>query len=439
MNTKFVLITLAGSLLVSTGCTKSRWFTRKDYSESQDPFMETEGVASSSGADKAGRATLDDSTSSADNSVADTRPLAGPKPIQRVGSVTDPANPGAPISRAVYPEAGEATTSSSSPAAGATRSYEGTELSGYLQKRRSEMETRTADATAQASQAVNTQAAAAKSTASTLTDPARRSPAAQAAALPKLSEEAEGFSNFLSQGARTADSAASTARQAAATVEETEDAAADFADFAAQKQAEWSTEVSNAPATAKKTATSAVSSARNSAQAVVDDFVEQVNTPAASGSEFEPDQFANDDAAMGDEAESAQPLIRKAAAASTETEFEANPFEEFEAPAPKAAAPKAAPKATTSKAASSKAPAPKAAPAEFEENPFENPFAEAPAKAAAPKPSAGKSATGAAGAKTGSARTPAASKAPAKKSTEPTVDDGFGFDSGWKPSNLETP
>lgn len=433
MNAKFVLITLAGSLLVSTGCSKSRWFTRKDYAESQDPFMETEGVASSSPADKAGRARLDDSTSSADSAVADARPLAGPKPIQRVGSVTDPARPGAPISRAVYPEAGEAEATAGAPAAGTTRSYEGTELSGYLQKRRSEMETRTADTAAQASQAVNTQAAAARSTASTLTDPARRSPAAQAAALPKLSEEAEGFSNFLSQGARTADSAASTARQAAATVEQTEDAAADFADFAAQKQAEWSTEVSNAPATAKKTASNAVSSARNSAQAVVDDFVEQVNTPAADGSEFEPDQFASDDAAMEDEAESAQPLIRKAAA-SRDTEFEANPFEEFEAPAPKAAAPKSSPKS-----AASKAPAPKAAPAEFEENPFENPFADAPAKAAAPKPSAGKSATGATGAKTGSARTPAASKAPAKKSAEPTVDDGFGFDSGWKPSNLETP
>jgi hypothetical protein len=437
MNKKFVLISLAGSLLVSTGCTKSRWFTRKDYAESQDPFMETEGVASSSGADKAGRATLDDS-SSADSAVADARPLSGPKPIQRVGSTTDPANPGAPISRAVYPETGEAAATAGAPATGATRSYEGTELSGYLQKRRSEMATRTTDTTAQASQAVNTQAAAAKSTASTMTDPARRSPAAQAAALPKLSDEAEGFSNFLSQGARTADSAASTTRQAAATISETENAAADFADFAAQKQAEWSTEVSNAPATVKKTASSAVSSARNSAQAVVDDFVEHVNTPAA-GNEFEADQFASEETAMEDETESAQPLIRKAAAASEETEFEANPFEEFEAPAPKAPASKAAAPKPASKAAASKAPAPRTAPAEFEENPFENPFADTPAKTIAPKSSPGKPASAATGAKPGSAKTSATPKAPAKKSAEPTVDDSFGFDSGWKPSHLETP
>lgn len=441
MNKKFVLITLAGSLLVSTGCSKSRWFTRKDYAESQDPFMETEAVASTSGADKAGRATLDDSPASS-GAVADTRPLSGPKPIQRVGSLTDPANPGPPVSRAVYPESEATAAVPKSATPGVTRSYQGSELSGYLQKRRAEVETKTADVTAQAGSAINNEAAAAKSTATALTTP-RQSPAARAAAMPKLSEEAAGFNSFLEQGARTADSAASTARNAAATVQETEDAAADFADFAAQKQAEWSTEASDAPATIRKTAGNATASARNSAQTMVDDFVEHVNSPAASGgSEFESDEFAADDAsAMSgeEEAESAQPLIRKPAAAASE--FDANPFEEFEAPAPRAATPKAtkpvAAKTPATKAPVAKSPAAKPAPSassgdEFEENPFENPFAEAPAKAASPKPAASKSAGS-------GAKSPAGSSAPAKKTAEPAVDDSFGFGTGWKPANLSTP
>lgn len=443
MNKKFVLITLAGSLLVSTGCTKSRWFTRKDYAESQDPFMETEAVASTSGSDKSGRATLDDATPS--SAVADTRPLSGPKPIQRVGSVTDPANPGPPVSRAVYPESEAATATTKSTPPGVTRSYEGSELSGYLQKRRSEAEGRTAEVSSQASQAIGNQAAAAKSSSAALTNPARRSLAAETPPMTKLSAEAEGFNSFLEKGARTAESAASSARQTAATVQQTEDAAADFADFAAQKKAEWSTEATNAPATVRKTASNAAASVRGSAQTMVDDFVEQVNTPAASaGSEFEPDQFSGSDASFDgssmqteDEGESAQPLIRKPAAA--ESEFEANPFEEFEAPAPRVATPK------TTKPVASKAPAPKPAAAkpapefssgdEFEENPFENPFAEAPAKAA-PKPAAK-----AAGntAKAPASKNGAGSKAPAKQTSEPAVDDSFGFGTGWKPANLSTP
>jgi hypothetical protein len=44
---KPILLTLACGLLFSTGCAaKNRWFSRKDYSEIQDPFMETEAVAS---------------------------------------------------------------------------------------------------------------------------------------------------------------------------------------------------------------------------------------------------------------------------------------------------------------------------------------------------------------------------------------------------------
>jgi len=433
MNKKFVLITIAGSLLVSTGCTKSRWFTRKDYAESQDPFMETEAVASTSGTDKAGRATLDDTPAS---SVADTRPLSGPKPIQRVGSVADPAMPGLPVSRAVYPESEAATATTKSAAPGVTRSYEGSELSGYLQKRRSEVGNKTAEVSSQASQALGNQAAEAKSTATALTNPARRSPAAEAAAMPKLSAEAEGFNSFLEQGARTAESAASTARQTAATVQETEDAAADFAELAAQKKAEWSTEATNAPATVKKTASNAAASVRGSAQSMVDDFVEHVNSPAATtGSEFAADEFTGSEpsSAAEEEMESAQPLIRKAAAASSE--FEANPFEESAAPAPRAAAPK------TAKPVAAKAPAAKPAPEfssgeEFEENPFENPFADPPAKAAAPKPAAKPNDSAA---RTGAGKSSASSKAPAKKTAEPAVDDSFGFGTGWKPANLSTP
>ena len=72
MMKKPILLTLACGLLFSTGCAaKNRWFSRKDYSEIQDPFMETEAVASkdespaSEGSrDSAGRAKLGGTASS---------------------------------------------------------------------------------------------------------------------------------------------------------------------------------------------------------------------------------------------------------------------------------------------------------------------------------------------------------------------------------------
>ena len=48
MPKKMVLIGLIGSTMLMSGCSRSRAFTRGDYSEMQDPFMG--GVADSSAA-----------------------------------------------------------------------------------------------------------------------------------------------------------------------------------------------------------------------------------------------------------------------------------------------------------------------------------------------------------------------------------------------------
>lgn len=101
-------------LLTSTGCSKSRWLSRNDYSEMHDPFMEGESAVAETPAvpkasNGAGRARLDDSDTASismaqvpsSRTAATGGPLSGPKPIQQA-SGTAAARP--PVSQASYPQ-----------------------------------------------------------------------------------------------------------------------------------------------------------------------------------------------------------------------------------------------------------------------------------------------------------------------------------------------
>ena len=113
MMKKPILLTLACGLLFSTGCAaKNRWFSRKDYSEIQDPFMETEAVASndespaSEGSrDSAGRAKMG-GTASSTGSVAKSElsPGSPPKSVLQTGASEDGVARVGRIANASYPE-----------------------------------------------------------------------------------------------------------------------------------------------------------------------------------------------------------------------------------------------------------------------------------------------------------------------------------------------
>ncbi len=101
-------------MLTSTGCSKSRWLSRNDYSEMHDPFMEGESAVAETPAvpkasNGAGRARLDDSDTASismaqvpsSRSAANGAPLSGPKPIQQASGT---AAARSPVSQASYPQ-----------------------------------------------------------------------------------------------------------------------------------------------------------------------------------------------------------------------------------------------------------------------------------------------------------------------------------------------
>ena len=376
---KPILLTLACGLLFSTGCAaKNRWFSRKDYSEIQDPFMETEAVASkdespaSEGSrDSAGRAKLGGAASST-GSVAksESSPGSPPKSVLQTGASEDGVARVGRVANASYPEKTAAAGSPTQPGGTATnpavRSYQGPALSDFLSRKQTESVTAAAD---KANAVTRTASEVAKNPASAI------SPAARAAAIPDLSEEAAGFDNFLQKGTDTVNS---KAKQAASKVQETEQSAEDFNSWASQEKQKWTEEgssaaaaVSTAPAAAKKQVKSAAGQIRKAADDVV--------------TEFETPEF--------DEAATARPLLKRHSPAPTTSEEEVEePEFEFEQ----------APSKRSSGAS----------------NPFANPFDDEEVKATPP-----------------TKRTTTQSSRSGKESSK-SLDSSFQMDSGWKPSHL---
>ena len=374
---KPILLTLACGLLFSTGCAaKNRWFSRKDYSEIQDPFMETEAVvskdksASPEGSrDSAGRAKLG-GASSPTGSVAksESSPGSPPKSVLQTGASDDGVARVGRVANASYPEKGAATGSPTQQGGTTTnsgsRSYQGPALSDFLSRKQSESVTAAAD---KANAVTRTASEVAKNPASAV------SPAARAAAIPDLSEEAAGFDNFLQ---KSTDAVSSKAKQAAVKVKETEQSAEDFSSWASQEKQKWTEEgshaaatVSTAPAAAKKQVKSKAGQIRKAADDVV--------------TEFETPEF--------DEAATARPLLKRYSAAPT-TSVEEEPEFEFEQ----------APSKRSSGAA----------------NPFSNPFDDEEVYATPP-----------------TKRMTTPSSRPGNESSQ-SLDSTFRRDSGWKPSHL---
>jgi hypothetical protein len=367
---------LACGLLFSTGCAaKNRWLSRKDYSEIQDPFMETEAVASkdespaSEGSrDSAGRAKLG-GTASSTGSVAksESSPGSPPKSVPQTGASEDGVARVGRVANASYPEKTAATRSPTQPGGTATnpavRSYQGPALSDFLSRKQTESVTAAAD---KAHAATRTATEVVRNPASAI------SPAARAAAIPDLSEEAAGFDNFLQKGTDTVNS---KAKQAASKVQETEQSAEDFSSWASQEKQKWTQEgsnaaaaVSTAPAAAKKQVKSAAGQIRKAADEVV--------------TEFETPEF--------DEAAAARPLLKRHSPAPATSEEE--PEFEFE-----------------------QAPSKRSTGAS---NPFENPFDGEEVKTTPP-----------------TKHTTTQSSRPGKESSK-SLDSTFQMDSGWKPSHL---
>lgn len=383
MFTKPILATLVLSLLFCSGCAKNRWLSRRDYSEMQDPFMESEAVADAesprrSKGDTAGRARLSNSLADTnpESDARDAVPLLGPKPIQQASAANDPEFRSGRIANAAYPREPEIQSGAAGEAP-STRSYEGPALSDFLQRKKADADPTQATAAGVAPRRQANFAQPGGLSAST---------GAPASSMPKLSAEVDGFTNFLTEKGTAATAAAtSVTQQGSNAVRVAEKDAGDFASWAQQQKATWSDTgesvkdaVSTAPGRMKEDARPAAQQMRRSAENAVPDF----NAP-----DFSPP----DD-------ESAQPLMKtfdpQQPAADFNPEFAAK---KNEVPV-----------------------------AKKEVNPFDDPFAPSfdtdpestvPAKAAA------------------STKTPPGSGR--KRGRQ--LDDSFQMDSGWKPSHLTRP
>lgn len=315
---KPILLTLACGLLFSTGCAaKNRWFSRKDYSEIQDPFMETEAVASKDKSaspegsrDSAGRAQLGGASGSTSSVTrSELSPGSPPKSVLQTGASEDGVARVGRVANASYPEKAAAAGSTAQPGGTTTnpgvRSYQGPALSDFLSRKQTESVTAATD---KANAVTRTATEAVKNPASAI------SPAARAAAIPDLSEEAAGFDNFLQKGTDTVNS---KAKQAASKVQETEQSAEDFSSWASQEKQKWTeggsnaaAAVSTAPAAAKKQVKSAAGQIRKAADDVV--------------TEFETPEF--------DEAATARPLLKRYSPTQTPSVAEEPEFEFEQAP-----------------------------------------------------------------------------------------------------------
>lgn len=383
MSTKPIFAALVLSLLFCSGCAKNRWLSRRDYSEMQDPFMESEAVADAesprrSNGDTAGRARMGNSLADADpeSDARDAAPLLGPKPIQQASAANDPEIRSGRIANAAYPREPEIQSG----AAGeppSTRSYEGPALSDFLQRRKTGTDPTQTTAESVTPRGQTNFAPPGSISAST---------GAPASSMPKLSAEVDGFTNFLSEKSTAATAAAtSVTHQGSNAARVAEQDTGDFASWAQQQKATWSDTgesvtdaVSTAPGRMKEDARAAAQQMRRSAENAVPEF----NTPDSSSAADE----------------SAQPLMKDFDSQQSAADF--NP--EF---------------------AAKKNEVPVA---EKEVNPFDDPFT--PSFDADSEP-------------TVSPKAAASTKTPSGNVRKPSrqLDDSFQMDSGWKPSHLTRP
>lgn len=401
MNPKTIIISLTASLLLSTGCAaKNRWFSRKDYSEVQDPFMEGSEVAAADPetGDTAGRAKLGGGSLSAPG---------GPKPITRNASATaanSATSGGNSRATAAYPDEGTGTAGTASPGASPSgaRSLSGPALSDFLNSGGKSIpaEQPAAGAGRVASNLADPKSAAQRPSSGAL------SPAARAAAMPTLEQEEATFSGFMQKQTAAMNA---TAQKATNKVQETEQSTADFAEWASQQKAQWTQSGTEAVETVKAAPTAAKNKVRavsHEARTAVDEAaVDFMTTPEFDSSEtFEGEEDA------------AEPLIAKPSAktaAKTATKSGTSNR------------PKAQPIPTEESDADFEFDTPKTTRTSAEEvsedpNPFENPFdfeEQTVEKPVVPK----------------------AKSSAAKKSSRPTIDESFEMDSGWKPSDMSRP
>lgn len=287
---------LLTSVLLS-GCSQSRNFTRRDYSEVRDPFMGGEDSVGQANSGRAGLASLDSGSSALAEGSEAVDPLggrpSGPTPIRQVAGEIERGAPGSGVARAVYP----ATVADGEPAAGtsavgvdtaigsgqpaAGRSWQGPALSNFLSGRETE-----SNATAGGASVLN------RTTPQFPAAPiARRpSPAAEAAAMNEMNREIGGFSSFLEQSASEGVAAAAGASEAA---RESAAAAADtsrsFSEFASKKKAEWAAQGRAVQGGVQQSAEAARGAVRRSVEATEDaavrasdDFFEELATPGST-------------------------------------------------------------------------------------------------------------------------------------------------------------
>lgn len=384
MITKPIIVTLVTSLLFCSGCAaKNRWFSRRDYSEMQDPFMQSEAVASADessdgSGDQSGRARLDGLTAdSSDSPQQGIARLPGPKPIQQTGVAAESTARSGQIANASYPmegdsESGNAARTEAGPESSGIRSYQGPALSDFLGRKRAEASQKSPSTAGGANAPTDSRSAA------NVTKPTGR-----AAETPQVSDEAASFGNFLQRKNNSVNTAAQSgnaaSQQAAQAVQQTEDSVSDFATWAEQRKSGWSKEGTQAVSNAESAAANDFNAAARQTKQVADDVVLDFNSP-----DFDTEEVA-------------EPLIKQPGTMQTQQKPMSSSTTAFEKP---------------------KRPTPTA-----EANPFENPFDFTESEPVAAKP-----------------RPPANPGASAKSETpRKTLDDSFQMDNGWKPAHVTRP
>lgn len=239
--TRFLMLMFTAFVLVTPGCAaKNRWFTRKDYSEMQDPFLSSGALASSekSSADaktadaakgSSGRARLDDSSTPA---------TAGTTNGLRSGMDT-PNRADPRVTTAAYP----ARDTGIAPSATAT----GPSLSDFLDQKK------TVTAASATLHQMPGNAFDSAMPHSRPLDP--RSPASRVAALPDA--DAADFDQFLLNGGTKSAAADRKPGSHGDAKNRADENTEDFAAWAAQQQQSWntkSTATNVAPSTASSTA-----------------------------------------------------------------------------------------------------------------------------------------------------------------------------------------
>lgn len=313
---KPVLLILTASLPFLSGCAaQNRCFSRKDYSEMQDPFMESDALASRDAAkgekqpsDTAARARLDDFpsekiTPEVKSAFAQSQ---APGSVRKAGDSFDAAARTGRIESASYP--GEPTdTAAATTARAGNRAYQGPALSDFLSRRQ-------AEAVSSKSQTVNELSRAVSESA----NGANRSPAARAAMLPDLDDETAGFNDFLQ---KKTDTVNAKTQKVADTVKQSNESVEDFASWAAQEKQKWGQEGAKAvsaaaaiPTAAKQEAQAVAKQVRETADNAVVDFNSQFDESAS----FDP-------GASFEENTTARPLLKRYE--DPAPEFESDSFE----------------------------------------------------------------------------------------------------------------